>query len=176
MDQGGLFDQPREIADVRSVSPTGEKRPPFAAGNHASWSGANAVAETWPMRVSAYLQLLASHGALDDFEAFQFLRWGSVTSVNSVRGWLRDNRPGLIVEDGFNAHTFVDAGGTERTTRRTRFRLSERQVIAMSGHEGAVEDDGTKQPETTASSQADGHADLDPGDTNDTTTSEPSEP
>lgn len=122
------FDFSAPAADVTHTSPTGQELPPIAgssrATKHASWTGAKAVAGEWTVRVSAYLQLLDQAGALDDYEAFQLLKWGGVSSVNSVRGWLRTNRPGLLVEDGFNAHTFVDAGGTERTTRRTRWRVN----------------------------------------------------
>ncbi len=129
MEQGG-FDWATPAVDPSRVSPTGVPRPPINGSTmmtrHASATGAAAIAETYPARVSAYLQLLNQSGGLNDFEAAALLKWGGVNSVNSVRGWLRQNRPGLIVEDGFDEHAFVDAGGTERTTRRTRFRVNRR--------------------------------------------------
>jgi len=99
-----------------------EAEPPFRGNcpeaTHAGWTGVEAVRETWTQRQSAYLQLLNQAGALNDFEAAALLKW-NVSSVNSVRNALGDQ----IVSEGFDAHTFTDASGIERTTRRTRWRI-----------------------------------------------------
>jgi hypothetical protein len=96
------------------------------AATHASWTGARVAVDTLPARVSAYLQLLEQSGALTDHEAAALLRC-QLCSVNSVRGWIRKyRRDVMIVSEGFDAHTWTDGSGRQRTTRRTRWRLAKR--------------------------------------------------
>lgn len=111
--------------DVQPVDPRVEPVAPPVSGattasRHASWTGARAIVETWTARQSAYLQLLRQAGALTDQEAAALLKW-QLCSVNSVRGALR--KRGVKIEDGFDAHVFVDTSGVTRTTHRTRWRL-----------------------------------------------------
>lgn len=102
--------------DLFSAPPVNGRTP---QSRHASWTGARAVVETWTARQSAYLQLLRQAGSLTDQEAAALLRWG-LSSVNSVRNALGDR----IVPDGLDVHTFIDASGQERTTRRTKWRVA----------------------------------------------------
>jgi len=105
--------------------------PPFQgrtiASRHASWTGAQAVRETWTARQSAYLQLLNQAGSLNDFEAAALLKC-NVSSVNSVRNAIvkaaeREGKPEPFKTDGFDEHRFVDFTGVERVARRTRWKI-----------------------------------------------------
>jgi hypothetical protein len=87
---------------------------------HASWTGARAVVECLPARVSAYLQVVENAGAISDHEAAVILKC-QLCSINSIRGWLRKHGPELE-PDGFDLHVYWE-GGRERTTRRTRWKL-----------------------------------------------------
>jgi hypothetical protein len=119
------------VADVRSVGPTGEPRPPIAGNTvesrHASYTGARAVVEVWSSRQSAYLQLINQAGALSDQEAAALLKW-ALSSVNSVRGALEDlaevrGKAPMFEPDGYDVHVYTDESGVERTTKRTRWRI-----------------------------------------------------
>lgn len=90
------------------------------ASKHASWTGARAVVQCLPMRVSAYLQVVRNAGAISDHEAAAVLKM-QLCSINSIRGWLRKHGPELV-PDGFDIHCYRE-GGQERTTKRTRWRL-----------------------------------------------------
>ena len=56
------------------------------------------------------------------------LGW-QLSSVNSVRGALNNfakecQQPPMLIPDGFDEHRFVDAGGEEQRTRRTRWTIN----------------------------------------------------
>jgi len=91
----------------------------------ASRSGAQAISHTWTARQSAYLQLLEQAGALTDQEAARLLGW-QLSSVNSVRGNIRQLHPNVVIEPaGIEPFTFTDASGKSRTTFRTQWRIRE---------------------------------------------------
>lgn len=122
MTQAG-FDFRAPVADVRTTTPDGTPAPPArgrtTGARQASQSGADAVRSMFSARQRTYLDLLRQAGPLSDQAAAAVLGWG-LYSVNSVRGALRP----LVVEAGSDEHTFVDAGGVTRTTRRTRWSLN----------------------------------------------------
>lgn len=106
------------IADVRSVSPSGQALPPINGRTpetrEASRTGARVAVHTWGVKQSAYLQLLNAGGALTDNEAAALLMW-PLSSVCSIRNSLLAH----VQTDGFETAVW-DEG---RTTRRTRWRL-----------------------------------------------------
>jgi hypothetical protein len=98
------------------------------APRHAGYTGALAAVQTWAMKQSAYLQMLNHGGALTDQEAAALLKW-PLASVNSTRNGINDlrtaqERPPLIVSDGFDVHPFTNARGNRCQTKRTRWRIA----------------------------------------------------
>lgn len=90
------------------------------ASRHAGWTGARAVVECLPARVSAYLQVVRNAGAISDHEA-AVVTGLALSSINSIRGWLRKHGHELVT-DGFDVHVYFEQG-KERTTKRTRWKV-----------------------------------------------------
>lgn len=88
-----------------------------AAARHASYTGATSqTVQVWTEKQSALLQVIQNSQGIDDYELASVLQWPH-GSVNSIRNSVEH----LLQPDGFNVHTWRDARGHERSTKRTRW-------------------------------------------------------
>jgi len=149
-----LFDQ-----DPPAVPYGGRTR----ATEAASQSGAWLAVKTWTQKQSALLQLIDSAGPFTDKELATLLHW-DLSSVNSIRNSVSDRLE-------FAGYALVDWGLDERTgkprlTRRTKWRIRQRygaqvrQHIRREVRRMADDTEGTKEPETPTTDQADGAGEV----------------
>jgi hypothetical protein len=129
------------------------------AAETASRSGAWLAVRTWTQRQSALLQLIDAAGPFTDKELATLLKW-DLSSVNSIRNSVADRLE-------FAGYDVIDWGPDEKTgqpksTRRTKWRIRRRygaqvrRSIRREVNTMADEPEGTQEPETPATDQADG--------------------